>query len=79
MLGVEQDAIRDLLNLPNYKSTVKPLSAQAAAALRKVENNLPDIDSVEMTDLPNTAETLVKEIETSFINLERDEQEHKQI
>ena len=62
-------AIRDLLSLPAYKS----LSAQAAATLQKVENNLPDIDSVEMTDLPNTAETLVKEIETSFIDLERDE------
>ena len=49
------------------------MSAQAAATLQKVENNLPDIDSVEMTDLPNTAETLVKEIETSFIDLERDE------
>ena len=66
-------AIRDLLNLPNYRSAVKPLSAQAVATLQKVENNLPDIDSVEMTDLPNTAETLVKEIETSFIDLERDE------
>ena len=66
-------AIRNLLNLPNYTSAVKPLSAQAAATLQKVENNLPDIDSVEMTDLPNTAETLVKEIETSFIDLERDE------
>ena len=62
-------AIRALLSLPAYKS----LSAQAAATLQKVENNLPDIDSVEMTDLPNTAETLVKEIETSFIDLERDE------
>ena len=49
------------------------MSAQAAATLQKVENNLPDIDNVEMTDLPNTAETLVKEIETSFIDLERDE------
>ena len=49
------------------------MSVQAAATLQKVENNLPDIDSVEMTDLPNTAETLVKEIETSFIDLERDE------
>ena len=66
-------AMKDLLSLPDYTSTVKPLSAQAAAALQKVENNLPDIDSVEMTDLPNTAETLVKEIETSFIDLERDE------
>ena len=64
---------RDLLSLPTYTSAVKPLSAQAAATLQKVENNLPDIDSVEMTDLPNTAETLVKEIETSFIDLERDE------
>ena len=67
------NAIRDLLNLPNYTSAVKPLSAQAVATLQKVENNLPDIDSVEMTDLPNTAGTLVKEIETSFIDLERDE------
>ena len=66
-------AIRDLLSLPTYTSAVKPLSAQAAATLQKVENNLPDIDSVEMADLPNTAETLVKEIETSFIDLERDE------
>ena len=49
------------------------MSAQAVATLQKVENNLPDIDSVEMTDLPNTAETLAKEIETSFIDLERDE------
>ena len=71
--GGGTDAIRDLLNLPDYTSAVKPLSAQAAATLQKVENNLPDIDSVEMTDLPNTAETLVKEIETSFIDLERDE------
>ena len=62
-----------MLNLPTYTSAVKPLSAQAAAALQKVENNLPDIDSVEMTDLPNTVETLGKEIETSFIDLERDE------
>ena len=62
-----------MLSLPTYTSAVKPLSAQAAATLQKVENNLPDIDSVEMTDLPNTAETLVKEIETSFIDLERDE------
>ena len=61
-----------MLNLP-YTSAVKPLSAQAAAALQKVENNLPDIDNVEMTDLPNAAETLVKEMETSFIDLERDE------
>ena len=67
------DAIRDLLHLPNYTSAVKPLSAQAVATLQKVENNLPDIDSVEMTDLPNTAETLAKEIETSFFNSERDE------
>ena len=67
--GGGTSAIRDLLSLPDYTSTVKPLSAQAAAALQKVENNLPDIDSVEMTDLP----TLVKEIETSFIDLERDE------
>ena len=66
-------AIRDLLNLPNYRSAVKPLSAQAVAALQKVENNLPDIDNVEMTDLPNTAEKFAKEIETSFIDLERDE------
>ena len=66
-------AIRDFLSLPTYTSAVKPLSAQAVATLQKVENNLPDIDSVEMTDLPNTAETLVKEIETSFIDLERDE------
>ena len=71
--GGGTDAIRDFLNLPDYRSAVKPLSAQAAATLQKVENNLPDIDSVEMTDLPNTAETLVKEIETSFIDLERDE------
>ena len=71
--GVGTDAIRDFLNLPDYRSAVKPVSAQAAATLQKVENNLPDIDSVEMTDLPNTAETLVKEIETSFIDLERDE------
>ena len=49
------------------------MSAQAAAALRKVENNLPNIDNVEMTDLPNTAETLVEEIETSFIYLGEDE------
>ena len=62
-----------MLNLPNYTSAVKPLSAQAVATLQKVENNLPDIDSVEMTDFPNTAGTLVKEIETSFIDLERDE------
>ena len=66
-------AIRDFLSLPTYTSAVKPLSAQAVATLQKVENNLPDTDSVEMTDLPNTAETLVKEIETSFIDLERDE------
>ena len=66
-------AIRDFLSLPTYTSAVKPLSAQAVATLQKVENNLPDIDNVEMTDLPNTAETLVKEIETSFIDLERDE------
>ena len=71
--GGGTDAIRDFLNLPDYRSAVKPLSAQAAATLQKVENNLPDIDSVEMTDLPNTAEPLVKEIETSFIDLERDE------
>ena len=71
--GGGTDAIRDLLNLPDYRSAVKPLSAQAVATLQKAENNLPDIDSVEMTDLPNTAETLVKEIETSFIDLERDE------
>ena len=62
-----------MLHLPDYTSATKTLSAQAAAALQNVENNLPDIDSVEMTDLPNTAETLVKEIETSFIDLERDE------
>ena len=62
-----------MLSLPTYTSAVKPLSAQAAATLQKVENNLPDIDNVEMTDLPNTAETLAKEIETSFIDLERDE------
>ena len=67
------DAIRDLLNLPTYTSAVKTLSAQAAAALQKVKNNLPDIDNVEMTDLPNTVETLGKEIETSFIDLERNE------
>ena len=71
--GGGTSAIRDFLSLPTYTSAVKPLSAQAAATLQKVENNLPDIDSVEMTDLPNTAETLVKEIETSFIDLERDE------
>ena len=61
--------VRDLLNIPDYKSTTKTLSAQAAAALRKVENNLPNIDNIEMTDLPNAAETLVEEIETSFIYL----------
>ena len=62
-----------MLHLPNYKSKTKTLSAQAAAALRKVEKNLPNIDEIEMTDLPNTAETLVEEIETSFIYSGEDE------
>ena len=59
-------AIRDLLHLPDYKSLTKTLSAQAAAALRKVENNLPNIDNVEMTVLPNTVDTIMKEIEELF-------------
>ena len=59
-------AIRDLLSLPNYSSATKSLSAQAVANLQKLENNLPNIDNVEITDLPNAAETAVKEIETSF-------------
>ena len=62
------NAIRDLLNLPTYRSTNKPLTAQAVARLQNVENNLPDVDNVEMTDLPNAAETAVKELETSFID-----------
>ena len=61
------NAIRDLLNLSDYRSTIKPLTAQAVESLQNVENNLPDVDNIEMTDLPNTAETLVKEIEISFI------------
>ena len=60
--------IRDLLSLPTFKSANKPLTAQAVARLQNVENNLPDVDNVEMTDLPNTAETAVKELETSFID-----------
>ena len=67
------DAIRDLLNLPTYTSTVKPLSARDVATLQKVKNNLPDIDNIEMANLSNTAGTLVEEIETSFIDLKRDE------
>ena len=62
------NAIRDLLSLPTYRSTNKPLTAQAVARLQNVENNLPDVDNVEMTDLPNAAETAVKELETSFID-----------
>ena len=62
------NAIGDLLSLPTHTS----ISVQAVATLQKVENNLPDINSVEMIDLPYTTETLVKEIETSFIDL-RDE------
>ena len=60
--------IRDLLSLPTYRSANKPLTAQAVARLQNVENNLPDVDNVEMTDLPNAAETAVKELETSFID-----------
>ena len=66
-------AIRDLLHLPEYTSKTKTLSAQAAAALRKVENNLPNIDNVEMTVLPNTVDTIVEEIERSFIYSGEDE------
>ena len=66
-------SIRNLLNLSDYKRLDKKLSAKAAAALRKVEKNLPNIDEIEMTDLPNTAETLVEEIETSFIYSGEDE------
>ena len=66
-------AIRDLLHLPNYKSITKTLSAQAVGALRKVEDNLPNIDNIEITELSNTADTIVKEIETSFIGLQIDE------
>ena len=62
------NSIRDLLNLPTFRSANKPLTAQAVARLQNVENNLPDVDSVEMTDLPNAAETDVKELETSFID-----------
>ena len=62
------NAIRDLLNLPTFRSAIKPLKAQAVARLQNVENNLPDVDNVEMTDLPNAAETAVKELETSFID-----------
>ena len=61
--------IRDLLSLPDYTSKTKSLSAKAVASLQNVENNLPDVDNIEMTDLPNAAETAVKEIETSFIDL----------
>ena len=68
-------AIRDLLSLPNYSSATKSLSAQAVANLQKLENNLPNIDNVEMTDLPNAAETAVKEIETSFADWNMDERE----
>ena len=60
--------IRDLLSLPTFKSANKPLTAQAVARLQNVENKLPNVDNVEMTDLPNTAETAVKELETSFID-----------
>ena len=62
------NSIRDLLNLPTFRSAIKPLKAQAVARLQNVENNLPDVDNVEMTDLPNVAETAVKELETSFID-----------
>ena len=62
------NAIRDLLNLPTFRSAIKPLKAQAVARLQNVENNLPDVDNVEMTDLPNAAETAEKELETSFID-----------
>lgn len=61
------NAIKDLLSLSDYKAATKTLSAQAVASLQNVENNLPDVDTMEITDLPNAAETLVKEIETSFI------------
>ena len=61
------NAIRDLLSFPTYTSANR-LSAQAVANLQNVENNLPDVDSVEMTDLPNTAETAVKVIESSFMD-----------
>ena len=62
------NAIRDLLSLPTFRSANKPLTAQAVARLQNVENNLPDVDNVEMTDLPNAAETALKELETSFID-----------
>ena len=69
------NTIRDLLNLPDYKrsSKNKKLPAQAVAALQNVENNLPNIDNVEMTVLPNTVDTIMKEIETSLFNSELDE------
>ena len=51
------NSIRDLLSLPTFRSANKPLTAQAVARLQNVENNLPDVDNVEMTDLPNAAET----------------------
>ena len=55
-----------MLHLPDYTSKTKTLSAQAVAALQNVENNLPNIDNVEMTVLPNTVDTIMKEIEELF-------------
>lgn len=65
------NAIRDLLSLPTYRSTTKTLPAQAVESLQKAKDDLPNVDNIQMIDLPNAAETAVKVIETSFT----DEQE----
>ena len=59
-------AIRDLLHIPDYKR--QQAAPRNVAAFKKIENTLPtNVESIPMTELPNTIETIEQEIETSFI------------
>ena len=55
-------AIRDLLKLPDYK---KKLPQKAVSALQNIQKILPNnVDEIEMTELPNTINTIEQEIIT---------------
>ncbi|KAL4222329.1 hypothetical protein ACF0H5_018367 [Mactra antiquata] len=66
------DFIRRVLEVDDFQSYAtrqchsRKEIKQLITQLQNAENNLPDVDSVEMTKIPNAAETAVKEIETSF-------------
>ena len=59
-------AIRDLLHLPDYKSTIRPIYPEAAEALRRIESGLPNMDNVGTDDLTKTVDGIINEIDELF-------------